>query len=221
MATPATTPQRAHPRWQRRKEARPREILGAALDLFVERGYAATKIEDVARHAGVSKGTMYLYFESKEALFKEVVRASIVPELERAEQKLREHRGSAAQLLGELIESWWTVIGESRSSGLTKLMVGEATNFPELARFWYEEVVTRGRDVLASAIQLGISLGEFRPMDVPIAVRLAIAPLMHATVMKHSFNRCTYEPGDQRAIVRMHIALFLRGIATHPEPYHE
>lgn len=209
----ASTLHRAPPRWHRRKEARPREIVSAALDLFVERGYAATKIEDVARRAGVSKGTMYLYFDSKEALFKEVVRASVVTEIERAEQKLRDHRGSAAQLLEELIEMFWSVIGESRSSGLPKLMIGEATHFPELARFWYEEVVRRSRDLLGTAIQLGINLGEFRPLDVSLAVRLALAPLIHASVMKHSFHRCTYEPADQRALVRTHIALFLRGIA--------
>src|SRR6186997_3126741 len=90
------------PRWQRRKEARPAEIIAAALDVFVERGFAATKLEEVARRAGVTKGTVYLYFESKEALFKAVVRETIVPIFVRGEQMVAEHRGSAGVLLGQL-----------------------------------------------------------------------------------------------------------------------
>jgi AcrR family transcriptional regulator len=221
MPGPAPSVPTAHPRWRRRKDSRPAEILSAALSVFVERGYAATKLDDVARQAGVSKGTMYLYFESKEALFKEVVRASVVPEIERAEQRVQSHSGTARRLLEELIEGWWAVLGESRLSGLAKLMMGEANNFPELAQFWFEEVVRRSHAVTASAVQLGINLGEFRPVDTRLAARLAIAPLLHAAVMNHSIHRCTYEPADHRALVRLHTELFLRGLAAHPKPRHE
>ena len=209
------------PRWHRRKQARPAEILNAALETFVERGYAATRLEDVARRARISKGTMYVYFESKETLFKEVVRASIVPELERAAQRVRDHRGSARALLRALLEQWWEVMGESRVAGLPKLMTSEANNFPELATFWFEEVVKRAHEVIGSAIQLGVHLGEFRPVDVRLAVRLAIAPLMHASVMKYSFHRCMYEPTEHRALMKLHTELLLRGLAAHPEPRHE
>ena len=75
MSSPAIHPA-ARPRWERRKEARPAELLAAALELFVEKGYAGTRLDDVAQRAGVSKGTLYLYFENKEDLFKAVVRES-------------------------------------------------------------------------------------------------------------------------------------------------
>src|SRR5262252_8704646 len=101
------------PRWERRKDARPAELLAAALDLFVERGYAATRLDDVARRAGVSKGTVYLYFSSKEELFKAVVREGLVPLLERGEKMVAEHRGSIATLIDQLVRGWWEAVGHT------------------------------------------------------------------------------------------------------------
>src|SRR5260370_7750478 len=91
---------RAHPRWQRRKQARPGEILTAALELFVERGFTATKLADVARRAGVTKGTVYLYFDGKEALLKAIVRQTIVPALATGDHLVPDHQASPADLLG-------------------------------------------------------------------------------------------------------------------------
>jgi AcrR family transcriptional regulator len=105
------------PRWTRRKEARPAELLAAALELFVERGYAATRLEDVARRAGVSKGTVYLYFPGKEDLFKAVVREGLVPLLERGEKVVAEHEGSAVDLIRELVRGWWEGIGMTLRPG--------------------------------------------------------------------------------------------------------
>src|SRR6266446_5005945 len=111
------------PRWRRRKDARPEEIISAALEVFADRGFAATKLEDVARRAGVTKGTIYLYFENKEALFKSFP-------------------GSARELFERLVREYWRLVGETSLVGIPKLMMAEANNFPELARFYYEEVVT-------------------------------------------------------------------------------
>src|ERR1700674_4704610 len=111
------------PRWERRKDARPAELLAAAVELFVERGYAATRLDDVARQAGVSKGTVYLYFASKEELFKAVVREGLVPLLERGEKMVAEHHGSAAELIRNLVHGWWESIGLTPFAGLPKLMI--------------------------------------------------------------------------------------------------
>ena len=167
---PKPTPKRKAPRWQRRKEARPAEIVAAALDVFVERGFAATKLEEVARRAGVTKGTVYLYFESKDALFKAVVRETIVPIFARGEQMVAEHQGSTADLFGELVRKWWELIGETSLSGIPKLMMAEAGNFPVLARFYYDEVISRGHRLMASVLERGIKSGEFRKLDVTVAV---------------------------------------------------
>ncbi|NIO41831.1 MAG: TetR family transcriptional regulator, partial [Burkholderiales bacterium] len=113
------------------KEARPAELISAALDLFVERGFAATRLEDVAARAGVSKGTCYLYFPSKEHLFKAVVRGGIVPAIERAEKRFEDHRGSASALIRDIVKGWWISVGNTRLGGIPKLMIAESGNFPE------------------------------------------------------------------------------------------
>jgi AcrR family transcriptional regulator len=212
--TNETTPAR-YPRWRRRKEARPGEILAAALEEFVDRGYSATRLEDVARRAGVTKGTVYLYFTNKEDLFKAVVRESFVPELARGERAVAEFTGTSRELFRELIERWWTVLGSSRLSGIPKLMTSEAANFPDLARFYYEEVVKRGHQLIATVLQRGVDRGEFREMDIPTTVRLVMAPLMFQLVMKHSFHRCVNDNLSPPALLDRHVEVFLDGIAVH------
>src|SRR5688572_24336601 len=138
--TPPTRPRQ--PRWRRRKDARPDEILGAALDVFVPRGFAAAPLGEGARRAGVTKGTIYLYFPGKEALFKAVVRQSLVPNIARAELAVAAHPGSSGAVLGMIVRGLWQTVGESSLSGIPKLIVAEAANFPELARFYYTEVAS-------------------------------------------------------------------------------
>jgi AcrR family transcriptional regulator len=208
---------KARPRWQRRKEARPAEIVAAALDVFVERGFAATKLEEVARRAGVTKGTVYLYFDSKDALFKAVVRETIVPIFARGEQMVAEYQGSAAALLSALVRKWWELIGETNLSGIPKLMMAEAGNFPALARFYYDEVISRGHRLMASVLERGIESGEFRRLDVTVTVKLAMAPLVHAANWRHSFALCTPDGLDITKYLDHHIEIFLRGIAQHPD----
>lgn len=188
MSTPEL--QKAEPRFERRKEARPAEILDAALDLFVERGFAATRLEDVAQRAGVSKGTVYLYFDSKEDLFKAVIRSGIVRAIEDAEQRVEHFDGAAADLLRTLVAGWWDAIGSTRHSGIPKLMISEAQNFPELARFYNAEVIQRGSGLFARAVQRGIDRGEFRPVDVDYTVRALVSPLIMRSILQHSFLAC-------------------------------
>ncbi|HEX4858952.1 MAG TPA: TetR/AcrR family transcriptional regulator, partial [Usitatibacteraceae bacterium] len=153
------------PRWERRKDARPGELLAAALDLFVEKGFAATRLEDVARRAGVSKGTLYLYFDSKEELFKAVIRESYLPSLMHGESLLKDFTGSAEQLLRAFLRMWWDEVGETKQAGLTKLVIAEAGNFPEIARFYHDEVIQRANALLRHAIERGVQSGEFQPVN--------------------------------------------------------
>src|SRR5690242_8186412 len=141
------------PRWQRRKEARPEEIVVAALETFAEHGYAAARLDDVARRAGVTKGTIYLYFKNKEDLFQAVVRQTVVTKLARAEEEVREYRGSASDLLRNMLVGWWEAVGNSPLAGVVKLIVAEATNFPEVTRFYHREVIRRGHQLFAQILQ--------------------------------------------------------------------
>jgi AcrR family transcriptional regulator len=216
MALHHTDAEAPPPRWQRRKEARPSEILAAAMETFVEHGYAATKLEDVAKRAGVTKGTLYIYFESKEALFKAVVRESIVPILATAEQMAQDRSADPKLLLRRLMNDWWEAMGPSGLGGLPKLVMSEATNFPELAQFWYDEVVRRGRQVFAQVLRRGMEQGTFRSVDVDLAVRMILAPVLMAAIWKHSFLACEKEAFPVEQYLATSIDIFLRGVAATP-----
>lgn len=204
------------PRWQRRKDARPSEILVAALEAFVEHGYAATKLEDVARRAGVTKGTLYLYFENKDALFKAVVRETIVPLLATAQRTVDDHTGSADQLLRGLVLHWWESLSAKELAGIPKLVMSESSNFPELAQFWFDEVVQRGRQIFAQAVRRGIESGAFRRVDVDQAVRMILAPVLMAAIWKHSFGAYEREGFPVEPYLETSIDIYLRGIAAPP-----
>jgi AcrR family transcriptional regulator len=201
------------PRWRRRKESRPGEIVAAALESFVERGYAATKLNDVARRAGVSKGTLYLYFRDKEDLFRAVVDRSAVPTVERGEALAARFEGSAADLLRTLLLDWWDLIRGSHRSGLTKLMVAESHNFPRAADAFLRRVVLRRRRLLSRVLERGIAQGEFRPLDLELAVRIAVAPIILASIWEHSFRAQDRDRVDAREMIRLHAEIFLAGIA--------
>ncbi len=201
------------PRWRRRKSARPEEILTAALEVFADRGFAATKLEDVARRAGVTKGTIYLYFENKEALFKALIRQTIVPVIAQGEELARSFTGSARDLFERLVREYWWLVGETSLVGIPKLMMAEANNFPELARFYYEEVVTRGHRLMAGVLERGIKAGEFRRVNVAVATKLAMAPVMHAVIARKAFSACMPEGFDVASYLDTHIDLYLHGIS--------
>lgn len=201
------------PRWRRRKDARTEEIISAALEVFADRGFAATKLEDVARRAGVTKGTIYLYFENKDALFKALIRGTIVPVIAQGEALAKSFTGSARDLFEKLVREYWRLVGETSLSGIPRLMIAEAGNFPELARFYYEEVVTRGHRLMAGVIERGMKAGEFRPVNVAVATKLAMAPLMHAVVARKAFSACMPEGFDVAKYLDTHIDLYLHGIS--------
>ncbi|HEX9294125.1 MAG TPA: TetR/AcrR family transcriptional regulator, partial [Gemmatimonadales bacterium] len=201
------------PRWRRRKSARPEEILQAALEVFTDRGFAATKLEDVARRAGVTKGTIYLYYENKDALFKALVRETIVPVIAKGEALAHSFTGTARDLFEQLIREYFRLVGDTPLSGIPRLMIAEAGNFPELARFYYEEVVTRGHRLMAGVLERGMKAGEFRRVDVAVATKLAMAPLMHAVVARKAFAACMPEGFDVAKYLDTHIDLYLHGIS--------
>ncbi|MFZ6799470.1 TetR/AcrR family transcriptional regulator [Undibacterium sp. Di24W] len=200
------------PRWERRKDARPQELLDAALDHFVARGFAATRLDDVAKSAGVSKGTLYLYFCSKEELFKAVVRESIVPLIGEAEEVIEQFTGTSEDLFRNLMRTWWDNVGASKLSGLPKLMMAEAGNFPELARFYQEEVVDRGENLVANVLKRGIVRGEVRQLDLEIAPRMITAPMIMMMMWKHSSGVCKVEESKLPAYLEYYIDMALRSI---------
>jgi len=209
---PATA--KSEPRWTRRKHARPEEITAAALESFVERGYAATRLEDVAARAGISKGTLYLYFVNKEELFKAVVREALVARLVEFQSQIGRFQGSSADLLRLVFKTWWERIGSTRISGIPKLILSEARNFPEIARFYVEEVVRPGRETLAAVIRRGIARGEFRDdVDVEASVHLLAAPMLMITLWKNALEPCCDDRIDPETLLEAHVDMLSRGLA--------
>jgi AcrR family transcriptional regulator len=202
------------PRWERRKEARPAELLAAALDLFVEKGYAGTRLDDVAARAGVSKGTLYLYFANKEELFKAVARENIVTPLAEAAEVARTFEGPTADLLRAVIGAWWKEFGATHAGGLAKLMMAESGNFPEIAAFFLEEVIEPWHGLLGSVIERGIKRREFRAIDVPLFTRVMTAPLVMLSLWNRSFGVCSAQPMDAEAFVAMLLNTHLTALAA-------
>lgn len=200
-----------HPR-KRRKEDRPAELMAAALGLFVEKGFTATRLEDVAQRAGVSKGTLYLYFDSKEALFKRVIQDGVVPLLVEGEGIAARHQGSAFELLEKLLANWWAGIGETDFAGIPKLMVAEARNFPDIAHFYYENVIRRGRALLGSALERGMASGEFAKQDVETTIDVVIAPLLMLVIWRYSLAGCQNNPVDPQQYMAVHLNLLRAGL---------
>jgi AcrR family transcriptional regulator len=196
---------------RRRKGARPSELTSAALDLFVEKGFSATRLDDVAMRAGVSKGTLYLYFDSKEALFKAVIEEGIVPTLAAAEQRVAGFEGSSIELLRHLLFGWWQEIGATRLAGVPKLIISESRNFPDVAQYYHDKVIVRGRALLRTALQRGIKRGEFRPLDVETAIDVIIAPLLMLVIWRFSLCFCGRET-DPDIYLETHFNLLVRGL---------
>ena len=182
--------EKAHAKRERRKEARPGELLAAALELFVEKGYAATKSEEVARRAGVSKGTLFLYFVSKEELFNAVIRENIAGRFPEWQAEFDAYTGSTEDLLRHFMLMWWQRVGSTKVGGITKLMMSEASNFPELAAFYQKEVIEPGHALVRSLLQRGVDRGEFRLIDMKYGVYIVLAPMIFLMTWEHSLGAC-------------------------------
>jgi AcrR family transcriptional regulator len=203
----------ANTRWRRRSDARPEEIRAAALSSFAEHGFAATRLDDVAAQAGITKGTLYLYFRSKEELFKAVVRQELVPNIERAEAMVAQSTAPSLTLIGDFL-ALLSQIMASPLSAIPKLVLTEAGNFPDLAQFYLEEVVERGKALVRRVLERGIAAGEIRAVDAESAVVCVIAPLLLAALWRHSFERHAGPRLDTDALCRTHLDLLRHGLAA-------
>lgn len=217
ILSPATAGRPALPR-QRRKADRRQELLDAALSLFVDKGFAATRAEEVAERAGVAKGTLYLYYPSKEELLKAVITHNISREIAASRERLEAFQGPTPELLRQLLEDWWASAGEARCGGICKLMMAEAGNFPELARFYEAEVIRPARALWAGVLQRGIERGEFRSLPVEATVAALMAPMLFLVTQQHVGLSCPSlaSPVPPREVVAQLGDLLLHGLTAAP-----
>ena len=202
------------PRFRRRKEDRPQEITAAALAAFAEKGYAATRVDDVAKRAGVSKGLLYLYFKTKEELFKAVVRSFVMPRVDALTASIDTSELSAEEFLrGPFLEFVKNVPG-SPVSVVIRLMIAEGPKHPDLVQFYWDNVVSRGLAAITELLERGVANGEFRRTNVNDMPHLLIMPVVFSVVFKLLFEKQSL---DTDRLIESHVDMLLvhmKGVTT-------
>jgi len=188
------------------------------MGVFAAKGYAGTRMEDIAREAGVTKGTIYLYFENKEAVLKALVRESIGSTIDQVAGQVQNFSGSTPELLRFVLTAMGQFIVNSERVVLPKIVVAEAGNFPELARFYRAEIIDKGLGLMSAVIARGVERGEFRALVPVHAARLCIAPLLLAAIWRTTFAQFDTEPYDYQGLIETHIETLLRGFAAEGTP---
>lgn len=208
------TPQPSELRWTRRKQARPGEILDAALSVFAQKGFAAARMDDIARQAGVTKGTLYIYFENKEAMFKALVRKAVGTTLASVAADVQTYEGSARFLLRLVLTRLSRLIAQGEQAVLAKVIIAESGNFPWLAEFYRGEVVETGLSLLTALVERGIAQGEFRPLPAAHVARLCVAPALLSAIWQVTFSHLDPVPYDDKNLTDAHLDILFRGLAA-------
>ncbi|HWW11752.1 MAG TPA: TetR/AcrR family transcriptional regulator [Brevundimonas sp.] len=200
------------PKFRRRPADRPAEILAAALEVFAERGFHSARLEEVARRAGVSKGALYLYFETKADLFRAVVSDAISPNIERVKAMATGAVGfeqAARSGIGMLAR---TVVTDRRITGVVKLVIAESRNHPELATIWHETVVEPGIRMMSGLISEAQKRGEIRSGDPRLYAFSLMGPMVLSMVWRETFEPIGAEPVDVVKLADQHLDTILRGM---------
>ena len=206
--------QASEPKFRRRKADRPGEIVEAAMAVFAERGFAAAKLDDIARRAGVSKGALYLYFETKEDLFRAVVEQAIAPNIQQVRAMIAAHPGPFADLMRIVPERIAVIIETLPVGGVVKMVIGEAGNFPELARVWHDRLVAHALGAMCDAVAAAQARGEVKPGDPRAFALQLIAPLLIGVIWRETFVPVGAQPFDLPALARQHVETMLSGMLT-------
>lgn len=204
------------PKWSRRKEARPTEIIEAALQVFIEYGFAAARLDDVAKRAGIVKGTLYRYYDTKEDLFRAVVQAAVEMHLQGIEQVATAFQGSLGELVPVLLMRVARGMSESRVPALARLVISESRNFPDLARIWQDNVVSQMLTLLTGVIVEAQARGEVRPGDPRGHAFSIIGPMVMAFLFHEVFDTAGDYAPDLSTLARQHAETVLKGLMIAP-----
>ncbi len=200
------------PKWQRRSEDRPREICAAALEVFAEKGFAAAKLDEIARRAGVSKGTLYLYFKDKADLFRAVVRDTVAPNIETIRTMIEGADLPFADVIRLFLPRFAAIASQVRVGAVAKMVIGESRNFPELAKVWHDEVVSRALGLIAGLIQRAQAKGEVRPGDPRLHAFSLMGPMLMGILWRETLQPAGGAPLDLDALARQHAETVLEGL---------
>jgi AcrR family transcriptional regulator len=209
---------KGEPRWRRRKEARPAEIAAAALEVFAEKGFAAARLDEIARRAGISKGALYLYYETKEDIFHAVVTQTVTPRLEQVRAMAQGFEGRFADLLPGVLAMLARVIPESPAGPIVKMIVGESRNFPELARLWHDEAIAPMVETMTGVIAAAQARGEVRAGEPRYFAFQLAGPMLMGVLWREVFTPVGGAPVDFQALARQHAETLLGGMLVEPAP---
>ncbi len=202
-------------KWQRRSDERPQELAEAAFAMFAERGFAATRLEDVAKSAGVSKATIYRYFDNKEQLFEAVVRQKVSPQFAQMSAFVEAFEGTTTDLLKTFFSLLRGAL-DGPFPSMVKLIISESENFPALSRLWSELAVKRMFKLVAQILKRGVDRGEFRELDPQVITPLIMAPVLLLGVWKRAMAPYTDLRLDPVATLEAHVQILIRGLAADP-----
>ncbi len=197
---------------KRRPEARPSEILEAALDLFTERGFNATRLADVASRAGLSKAAIYLYFNDKTSLLTALVQATVGANISLASDMISKHQGPVAPLLRQLLSFMAGRMEETRMPDLIKLVISESRAHPEIGHFYLDNVIGKALPLFQSLIERGIASGEFREVDPRLTVKCLVGPMLLGAIWKSAFEPIGADPIDISALAAHDADLIIRAL---------
>ena len=206
------------PKWRRRKETRPSDIVAAALDVFGEKGFAGARIEEIAKRAGVSKGTLYLYFETKADIFRAVVEETVKPNIEALERTVLAMDLPFEALVRTLLPRFAEMVTAIPVGTVVKMVVGESRNFPELAKVWHDEVVLKAITLLAGLIGRAQERGELRPGDPRLHAISIMGPMLMGVLWRETFTPVGGAVIDLPALARQHSETVLDGLLTKVRP---
>jgi len=204
------------PKWRRRKTARPGEIVAAALDIFADKGFAGAKLEDIAARAGVSKGALYLYFETKEDIFRAVVRTAVAPNLHAIRAAAAAFDGPFALLAPMLLSRMAGLMAQSRLPAVAKMVIGESRNFPDLAKIWHDDVVSVAIDLASALVARAQARGEAAPGDPRLYAFSLVGPMIMAVLFREVFGEAASEPPDLQSLAMQHARAVLHGMLISP-----
>lgn len=204
------------PKWQRRAEDRPREICAAALEVFAEKGFAAAKLDEIAKRAGVSKGTLYLYFTDKEQLFRAVVRNTVAPNVENLRAGLIQTGLPFADLVRLFLSHFVEMTQRVPVGAVAKMVISESRNFPELAKVWHDEVVQKGIGTLTALIEMGQAKGEVRSGDARLHAFTLMGPMLMGVIYRETLEPIGGQPLDLAALASQHAETVLAGLLAEP-----
>jgi AcrR family transcriptional regulator len=204
------------PKWRRRKDDRPSEIISAAIDIFAEKGFAAAKLDDVAKRAGIAKGTLYRYFETKDDMFRAVVQQAIVGSLEETQTAAMAFQGSISQLVPMLLKRAANRMGDRRFPAIARMVMAESRTFPDLAAIWHDQLVSQMLGLVGDLIAKAQARGEVKSGDAKLYAFSILGPVVSAVLFHEVFGRTSVDLPDIDRLAAQHAETVLHGLLTPP-----